>query len=113
MTKSASTPGSSRERVKTSRNPSNMPQVTNAPTARKATSFTSDSKAIAATIPSCRSEASRWRVPNMMVKAARMSAAYSAVSPRNGPPWPAPTTATSCEWTIVKAVEIAFSWSEM
>ena len=37
-------------------------------------SFTSDSKAIAATIPSCLSEASRWRVPKMIVNAARMSA---------------------------------------
>ena len=32
--------------------PSCMPQTTAAPTARKATSFTTDSKAMAATIPS-------------------------------------------------------------
>jgi hypothetical protein len=40
------------------------------PTARKATSFTMDSKAMAATIPSWRSETSSVRVPNAMVKSA-------------------------------------------
>ena len=39
---------------------------------------------MAATIPSCRSLASMWRVPNRMVKAARDSATYSAVSCRTG-----------------------------
>ena len=54
--------------------PSKRPQVTKAPTARKATSLTTDSKAMAATMPSCRSALSRCRVPKTMVKAASASA---------------------------------------
>jgi hypothetical protein len=50
--------------------PSYIQNVTKRPTAMKASSFTTDSKAIAATSPSWRSVASRWRVPNRMVKAA-------------------------------------------
>jgi hypothetical protein len=42
--------------------------------ARKATSLTSDSKAIAATMPSWRSALSRRRAPNTMVKPASASA---------------------------------------
>ena len=41
-----------------------MPNVTNTPTARNASSLTSDSNAIAATMPWWCSAASRWRVPN-------------------------------------------------
>ncbi len=40
------------------------------PTARKATSFTIDSNAIAATMPSWRSPTSRRRVPKAIVKSA-------------------------------------------
>ncbi len=54
------------------------------PTAMKAPSLTMDSKATAATIPSCRSLASRWRVPNRMVNAANTSATMKAVSCQNG-----------------------------
>ena len=54
--------------------PSKTPKVMKAPTARKATSFTIDSKAMAATSPSCRSVASRWRVPKSTVKAASTAA---------------------------------------
>ena len=54
--------------------PSNRPQVTNTPTATKASSLTTDSKAIAATMPSWRSLVSRWRVPNTIVKPASASA---------------------------------------
>ena len=52
----------------------------NSPTARNATSFTSDSKAIAATMPSWRSVASRWRVPNRIVNIARTRAIQNAGS---------------------------------
>ncbi len=44
------------------------------PTARKAISLTTDSKAIAATMPSWRSRLSRWRVPKTIVKPASASA---------------------------------------
>ncbi len=54
------------------------------PIARKATSLTMDSKAMAATSPSCRSLASRCLVPNRMVKAASRSATTKAVSPQKG-----------------------------
>ncbi|HXF65969.1 MAG TPA: hypothetical protein VNK67_04615 [Burkholderiales bacterium] len=50
--------------------PSYIQKVTKTPTAMKASSFTRDSKATAATSPSWRSVASRWRVPKRMVKAA-------------------------------------------
>ena len=68
--------------------PSNRPQVTKAPTARKATSLTTDSKAMAATIPSCRSALSRCRVPNTMVKAASASATKSVPSRHQATPAP-------------------------
>ena len=61
-----------------------MPKVTNTPTARNASSFTSDSKAIAATMPSWCSAASRCRVPNAIVNAARINATQSAVSCSTG-----------------------------
>jgi hypothetical protein len=43
-------------------------------------SLTTDSKAIAATMPSCRSVASRWRAPNRMVNMPRIMATYSVLS---------------------------------
>ena len=71
---SACSSGTASARAQMSAMPSKRPQVTKAPTARKATSLTADSKAIAATMPSCRSARSRWRVPNTMAKAASASA---------------------------------------
>jgi len=65
--------------------PSYMLKVTKIPTARKATSFTMDSNAMAATMPSCRSATSRCRVPNRMVKVASSSAIYNVVSLHIGP----------------------------
>ena len=53
-----------------------MPKVTNTPTARNASSLTSDSNAIAATMPWWCSAASRWRVPKAMVNAARIKAIH-------------------------------------
>jgi Na+/proline symporter len=47
-------------------------------------SFTIDSKAMAATIPSWCSAASRWRVPKAMVNRARIQATQNAVSLRTG-----------------------------
>ena len=73
-------------RAKRSPGPPNSPQVTKAPTARKASSLTTDSTAMAATRPSWRSVLSRWRVPKAMVKPASTSAISSAVSK---PPSPA------------------------
>lgn len=56
------------------------PKVTKAPTARKASNLTSDSKAIASTMPRWCSVTSRLRVPNRMVNNARASDTISAVS---------------------------------
>ena len=67
-------------RAQMSAMPSKRPQVTKAPTAMKATSLTTNSKATAATMPSCRSALSRWRVPNIMVNAASASATKSVPS---------------------------------
>ena len=84
------------------------------PTARKASSLTIDSKAIAATMPSWRSLASMWRVPNRIANKASASAIHNAVSPRMG------AVATSCGMTMsgycnstVKLVETALSCNEM
>ena len=71
---SASASGSFAACPKMSPKPPNIPNVTKSPTARKATSLTTDSKAMAATMPSWRSLASSLRVPNTMVKAASTSA---------------------------------------
>ncbi len=91
-----------------------MPQVTKAPTARNATSFTSDSNAIAATSPSCRSDASRWRVPKRMVNAASTSAIQNAVSARIGTASRCAASTTSGYRTrIVKLCDTAFSCSAM
>ena len=91
-----------------------MPNVTKIPTARNASSFTSDSNAIAATMPWWCSAASRWRVPKAMVNAARISAIQSAVSSRIDP---APAFAgmmISGNWTrIAKLFDTALSCSEM
>ena len=91
-----------------------MPKVTNTPTARNASSFTRDSNAIAATMPSWCSAASRWRVPNTMVNAARIRATQSAVSCSTGM---APTFAgmMMCGYcsTMLKLFDTAFSCSEM
>ena len=54
------------------------------PTARKATSLTIDSAAIASIRPSWCSVASMWRVPNSTAKAAIDSATNSAMSPSSG-----------------------------
>ncbi len=84
------------------------------PTARKATSFTSDSKAMAATIPSWRSEASRWRVPNRMVNVASSNAIQNAVSAWIGTASRWAGITTSGYWTSsVKLFETAFSCSAM
>ena len=63
-------PGTASARAQMSAMPPKRPQVTKPPTARKATSLTADSKAMAATMPSWRSARSRWRVPKAMAKAA-------------------------------------------
>jgi hypothetical protein len=63
--------------------------VTKTPTATNASSFTSDSNAIAATMPWWCSAASRWRVPKTIVNAARIIATHNAVSCLTGaaPTW--------------------------
>ncbi len=69
--------------------PSYRPKVTKAPTAMKASSLTSDSKAIARTMPRWCSVTSRLRVPNSTVNRARATDTISAVS------WvPEPATAS-------------------
>ncbi|MNP20838.1 hypothetical protein D3C76_1134300 [compost metagenome] len=55
-------------------------KVTKTPTARKANSLTSDSKAMANTMPRWCSVTSRLRVPNRMVNSARISETTRAVS---------------------------------
>ena len=70
-------PGTASARAKRSAGPANRPQVTKAPTARKASSLTTDSVAIAATMPSWRSVLSRWRVPKAIVKPASTRASSS------------------------------------
>ena len=74
MVSSLRASGSSRARANRSPRPSNRPQTTNTPTAMKATSLTTDSKATAATMPSWRSVLSRWRAPKTMVKPASSKA---------------------------------------
>ena len=71
-------------RAKMSPGPSNRPQQTKMPTARKATSLTTDSAAIAATSPSWRSLVSRCRVPKATVKPASTRAMYSVLSRHHG-----------------------------
>ena len=73
-------------RAKISPGLSNRPQQTNTPTATKASSLTTDSSAMAATMPSWRSLVSRCRVPKAMVKPASASAMYSVLSRHHGPP---------------------------
>ncbi len=79
-----------------------------------ASSLTSDSNAIAATSPSCRSEASRWRVPKRIVNVASSSAIQNAVSESTGATSRAPDAAISGYWTrMVKLCETALSCSAM
>ena len=66
--------GTAAARANTSPRPSNRPHTTKPPTAKKATSLMTDSKAMAATMPSWRSVLSRCRAPNTMVKPARTMA---------------------------------------
>ena len=76
--------------------------------------MTSDSNAIAATSPSCRSDASRCRVPNRIVKTASSTAIQNAVSTWTGTAWRGKVVTTSGYPTrIVKLPETAFSWSAM
>jgi hypothetical protein len=91
-----------------------MPNVTKIPTARNASSLTSDSKAIAATMPSWCSAASRCRVPNAIVNAARISATQRAVSCITG----SASTLAGMRMSgycsmMVKLLDTAFSCSEM
>ena len=72
--------GRAAARPNRSAGPSNKPQVTKTPMATKASSLTTDSSAIAATMPSWRSVVSRWRVPKATVKPASASAMYSVLS---------------------------------
>ena len=84
------------------------------PTARNATSLTSDSKAMAATMPSWRSEASRCRVPNRIVNVASRSAIQNAVSAWIGTASRCAGITTSGYWTrMVKLLDTAFSCSAM
>ena len=62
-------------------------QTTNTPTARRATSFTTASTAMAVTTPAWRSLASSLRVPNRIVNSASPAATQTAVStPSEGAP---------------------------
>ncbi|WP_293412701.1 hypothetical protein [Piscinibacter sp.] len=67
--------------------------------------MTTDSKAIAATMPSWRSLVSRWRVPKATVKPASASAMYSVLSLHQGPLPPCVPVST------VRPLAIAFSCS--
>ncbi len=76
-------------------------------------SFTRDSKATAATMPSWCSEASMWRVPKRIAKIAMTSATQSAVSASSGTfSCSGMATRGYCRSTL-KEVETAFSCSEM
>ena len=77
-------------------------------------SLTTDSKAIAATMPSWRSLASIWRVPNRMANAAIASVTIEvgALQDAVAAACLASTTSGYCS-RIEKLVEIAFSCSEM
>ncbi len=69
---------------------------------------------MAATRPSCRSEASRWRVPKRMVKVASSSAIQNAVSAGIGTVSRGADNTTSGYWTrIVKLCDTALSCSAM
>ena len=72
-----------------------MIKVIKIPTALKANNLTIDSKAMAATIPSCRSVASIWRVPNKIEKAAITMATEKALSFH--------IEVTLCSWIISKS----------
>ena len=70
--------------------PPNIQKVMKMPTARKATSLTIDSVAIASIRPSWCSVASIWRVPNSTAKVAIDIATNSAMSPSSGLATPLP-----------------------
>ena len=85
--------------------------MTKGPTASRATSFTTDSKAIASIMPRCCSAACTWRTPNRMVNTAISAATMNEVSvkgelERPSPPRPGPAIA-------VKLDDTAWSWSAM
>ena len=84
------TSGCAMARAKRSPGPLNSPQVTKMPTARKARTLTTDSAAMAATMPSWRSVLSRWRVPKAIVKPASTSATIRAMIGVPCPAAPAP-----------------------
>ncbi len=83
---SGASDGSAAARANRSAGPPNRPQVTKMPMARNASSLTTDSSAIAATMPSWRSEASRCRVPKAIVKPASSRAMYKVLSCHHGAP---------------------------
>ena len=87
--------GTARARSSSGPGPPNSANTTYRPTARKATSLTTLSAAMAATMPSWRSAVSRWRVPKAMVKPASASATYSVLSVHQGPSCAAPTPVVS------------------
>ena len=60
--------------------PSNRYHRTNGPTVSRASSFTTDSKAMATIMPRCCSEACTLRTPNRMVNSAISAATISEVS---------------------------------
>ena len=78
--------GCSMALLKSSPGPLKIIKVTKIPTEVKARSFTTDSKAIAATRPSCLSVASMWRVPKRMENMAMIIATYNPVSFQNEVP---------------------------
>ena len=72
-----------------------MVKVIKMPAALKANNLITDSKAMAATMPSCRSVASICRVPNKIEKAAIIMATEKALSFHSED--------TLCSWIISKS----------
>ena len=97
--------------VNSAAGPSNIQNVTNTPTARKAMSFTSDSAATASIRPSWCSVASIWRVPNSTAKAAIDSATNSAMSPTTG--MLAAMSGRTSPMMVPSDADTALSWSAM
>src|SRR6516165_3613670 len=105
--------GRAAARAKISPKPSNSTRPANSPTATKATSFTIDSKAMAATMPSCRSLASILRVPNKTAKSASTAATHSSVLRKTLAVWlPSPKLPWYSSSTL-RLVETALSCSAM
>ena len=91
-----------------------MTKVTTTPTSMKANSFSKDSNATAATIPSWRSVLSICRVPNRMLNTISTSATYSVVSIQAGCWAEAASRVTSGYWrNRLKLAAMAFNWMEM